>query len=166
MNFPVTLSWPFSLLYRLCLPVVVAAFLVVTEPSSAFSQDGSGDVGIEAKGRDISEGASEPLSKVDGTASRLKLTGRKLRDKQRQVQAVVLLFMGVVFMGIALLVIILLYGSWIRRLNRRRGTAGSLSEELAKAKSLHKKDKDRSEERDPPSTTGREGESGSLSTSK
>lgn len=54
-----------------------------------------------------------------GTVDRLKLSGRKLRDKQRQVQAVVLLFMGVVLLGVFLFAAILLSGSWVRRINRR-----------------------------------------------
>lgn len=73
-------------------------------------------------------------SDFTGAAKRLKLSGRKLRDKQRQVQAVVLLFMGVVILGITMFVALLLYGSWMRRMNRGRGPPVSLESELERIK--------------------------------
>lgn len=77
---------------------------------------------------DLDDGDSS--SDLSGAAKRLKLSGRKLRAKQRQVQAVVLLFMGVVILGIVMFVALLLYGSWMRRMNRGRGPPPSLQSEL------------------------------------
>ena len=86
----------------------------------------------DAPEEDLDE--SESPSDLSGAAKRLKLSGRKLRAKQRQVQAVVLLFMGVVILGIAMFVSLLLYGSWMRRMNRGRGPPPSLQSELERIK--------------------------------
>jgi len=77
---------------------------------------------------------SDSSSNIGGAAKKLKLSGRKLKEKQRQVQIVVLLFMGIVILGIAMFASLLLYGSWMRRMNRGRPAAANLAAELEKIK--------------------------------
>ena len=109
------------------------------------------------------EEESARSDEIAETSSKLKLSGRKLRAKQRQVQAVVLLFMAVVFLGIGMMVVILLYGSWIRRMNRKRSQVPSLADELAKLKASSKEGP---EESGPASQSGMDSRSSSSITKK